>query len=255
MRDRLRHTLKKHPKPVFWIGFSLAIVGIVLYLAQDPATIRVESPVAAADPRFPDYVASLVGAPVHVGDAYTVLHNGDETYPAMLAAIDNAKTRMNFETYVFNDGDIADRFVDALARAAQRGVFVRIVLDPVGSSLNSKSTDKLKAAGAKVAWFNPLGFFSLEDSTTAPIARRSLSTATSRSPAASASPTSGSATRKTRNTGGTAISASSVPRCAPSKDRSTRTGSKPAGCRRRRSIRKCRRARPARVQLWCGAIP
>ena len=100
---------------------------------------------------------------MHAGDAYTVLHNGDEAYPAMLAAIDSAKTRVNFETYVFNDGEIADRFVDALARAAQRGVFVRIVLDPVGSSLKSKSTDKLKAAGAKVAWFNPLGFFSLED--------------------------------------------------------------------------------------------
>jgi len=42
-------------------------------------------------------------------------------------------------------------------------VVVRIVLDPIGSSLKSKGTDKLKAAGAKVAWFNPLGFFSLED--------------------------------------------------------------------------------------------
>src|SRR6185436_20027834 len=163
MTDRLRQTLKKHRKPVFWVGFSLAIVGLVLYLAQDPATLRVESPVQAADSRFPDYVASLVGAPVLVGDAYTTLHNGDEAYPAMLAAIDGAKTRVNFETYVFNEGEIAERFVEALARAAMRGVEVRIVLDPIGSSLKSKSTDRLKAAGAKVAWFNPLGFFSLED--------------------------------------------------------------------------------------------
>ena len=163
MTDRLRQTLNKHRKPVFWVGFSLAIVGLVLYLAQDPATVRVESPVAAADARFPDYVASLLGAPVHEGDAYSVLHNGDETYPAMLAAIGHAKSRVNFETYVFSDGEIADRFVEALARAAQRGVFVRIVLDPIGSALDSKSTDKLKTAGARVAWFNPLGFFSLED--------------------------------------------------------------------------------------------
>ena len=163
MTDRIPPTLKKHRKPVFWVGFSLAIVGLVLYLAQDPATIRVESPVAAAEARFPDYIASLVGAPVHEGDAYTALHNGDEAYPAMLAAIDGAKTRVNFETYVFSDGEIADRFVDSLARAAERGVVVRIVLDSIGSSLKSESTDKLKAAGAKLAWFNPLGFFSLED--------------------------------------------------------------------------------------------
>ena len=163
MTDRLSHTLTKHRKPVFWVAFSLAIVGFVLYLAQDPKTLHVDSPVAAADARFPDYVASLVAAPVHNGDAYTVLHNGDEAYPAMLTAIDGARTRVNFESYVFNDGEIADRFVDSLARAAQRGVFVRIILDPVGSSLDSKSTDKLKAAGAKLAWFNPLGFFSLDE--------------------------------------------------------------------------------------------
>jgi cardiolipin synthase len=40
---------------------------------------------------------------------------------------------------------------------------VRIVLDPVGSSLGDKSTERLKAAGAHLSWFNSLGFFSLED--------------------------------------------------------------------------------------------
>lgn len=163
MRDRLTHTLSKHRKPVFWICFSLAIVGLVLYLAQDPETLRVESPVAAADERFPDYVASLVSSPVQLGDAYTVLHNGDEAFPSMLAAIDAARARVSFETYAFKDDEIGKRFVDAMARAAERGAFVRIVLDPVGSSLSKESEDRLKAAGAHLAWFNPLGFFSLED--------------------------------------------------------------------------------------------
>jgi cardiolipin synthase len=134
-----------------------------LYLAQDPKTLHVESPVDAADSRFPDYVASLVGTPVHEGDAYVALHNGAEAYPAMLAAIEGSKTRVNFETYVFSDGEIGDRFIDALARAAQRGVVVRMILDPVGSSLKSDSSDRLNAAGVLLAWFNPLEFFSLEE--------------------------------------------------------------------------------------------
>lgn len=163
MTDRLAHTLKKHRKPVLWVCFSLAIVGFVLYLAQDPETLRVESPVAAADERFPDYVASLVGAPVLMGDAYTVLRNGDEAFPAMLSAIDGARTRVNFETYAFKDDEIGKRFIDAMARAAERGVFVRIVLDPVGSAIGQDSEERLKTAGAHLAWFNPLGFFSLED--------------------------------------------------------------------------------------------
>jgi cardiolipin synthase len=163
MTDRILHTLKKHPRPVFWVCVSLAIVGAVLYLAQDPTTLHVESPVAAADPRFPDYVASLVGTPVQEGDAYTTLHNGDEAYPAMLKAIEQAKSRINFETYVFSEGEIGDRFIDALARAAQRGVVVRIIVDPIGSSLSRETAERLKAAGAHLSWFNELGFFSLED--------------------------------------------------------------------------------------------
>ena len=162
-RLRSRKTWKKHQKALTWIGISLGIVGFLLYLAQDPATIRVESPVAASDPQFPDYVASLVGAPVQLGDAYTVLHNGDEAFPAMLAAIDNAKTRVAFETYAFKDDEIGSRFIEAMARAAERGVFVRIVLDPVGSAVKQESEDRLKAAGANLAWFNSLGFFSLEE--------------------------------------------------------------------------------------------
>ena len=53
------------------------------------------------------------------GDAYTVLRNGDEAYPPMLAAIDAAKTRVGFETYAFKDDEIGTRFIDAMARAAR----------------------------------------------------------------------------------------------------------------------------------------
>ena len=166
------------------------------------------------------------------------------------------EARVNFETYVFNDGEIADRFVDALVRAAQRGVVVRIVLDPIGSSLKSKSTRRVESRRCEArlvqsAWLLERS----KTTTTGPIARRSSSTATSPSPAGWASPITGSATHRTRITGATRISRSPVPRSARSKARSTRTGSNPAGSRRRRSIRKCRRCRPARARSWCGAIP
>ena len=149
MTDRWRNM--KHRKAILGVGIGLAIVGLLIFFAQDPKTLRVESQVAATDARFPEYVASLLGTPVHVGDQYTVLHNGDEFYPAMLEAIDKAKHRISFETYVFKDGEIGDRTVEALARAAQRGVTVRIVVDPIGSSLNGKNQDILKNSGAKLS--------------------------------------------------------------------------------------------------------
>jgi cardiolipin synthase A/B len=163
VRNRLKSTWKNHSRALTAVILILGIVGLVLFLAQDPKALRVESPVEASDPRFADYLSSLINAPVEQGDAYTVLHNGDEAFPAMLAAIDAATSRINFETYVFSDGQIGDRFVEALARAARRGVFVRIVVDPIGSEISSKNQDLLKNAGAHLSWFNPLGFFSIED--------------------------------------------------------------------------------------------
>ena len=147
----------------FWVGLSFAFVALLLWIAQDQETLRVKSPVDALDPRFADYVASLVAAPIEIGDAYTVLRNGDEAFPAMLDAIDKAKSRIVFESYVFKDGEIGKRWVGALEAAAKRGVTVRVVLDSIGATMAKETEDGLKAAGVQVLWFNPLRFWQLEE--------------------------------------------------------------------------------------------
>lgn len=147
--------------PYVVLGGAL-IVAALLLVAQDQDTLRVESPVAAADPRFADYLASLVGAAVEPGDRYTVLRNG-EAYPPMLAAIEGAARRISFETYVFKDGVIGDQFVVALERAARRGVTVRMILDPVGSVVKPENRDRLAEAGVALEWFNPLRLWTLEE--------------------------------------------------------------------------------------------
>jgi cardiolipin synthase len=137
-------------------------VGVLLLIAQDQETLRVESPVAASDPGLADYVASLVGAAVEPGDVYTVLRNG-EAFPPMLDAIEKSRTRINFETYVFKDEEIGERFLQALERAAGRGVSVRMILDPIGSVLSDENEQRLEKAGIKLVWFNPVSFWTLEE--------------------------------------------------------------------------------------------
>jgi cardiolipin synthase len=144
------------------VAIALFIVAALLLIAQDQDTLRVESPVDASDPRFADYVASLVGAAVEPGDTYTVLRNG-EAFPPMLEAIEQAKTRINFETYVFKDGGIGDRFLDALERAGRRGVTVRMILDPIGSLLKTENRERLERANVTLEWFNPIRFWTLEE--------------------------------------------------------------------------------------------
>jgi cardiolipin synthase A/B len=160
--DRWEHTWRHHHRALIAAGAALGVVVLIIFFAHDPETLRVESPVGATDSTFPEYIASLAGSPVESGDAYTVLHNGDEAFPAMLSAIESARSRISFETYVYKDGEIGDRFIDALAAAAKRGVTVRMVIDPIGSLMKPKNRDRLLEAGAKLSWFNPIGFFTVE---------------------------------------------------------------------------------------------
>jgi cardiolipin synthase A/B len=142
---------------------GIAITALVLLLAQDQETLQVESPVAATDPRFADYVASLVGAPVEPGGEYVVLRNGDEVFPPMLDAIRSAQHRISFESFIYEDGVAGDPFTMELAGAARRGVTVRIVLDAVGGELSDESAGKLEQAGVEIRWFNPIRPWSLEE--------------------------------------------------------------------------------------------
>jgi cardiolipin synthase A/B len=148
-----------------WIVLAVAAILIGAWLiAQDQRTLRIRTDLDAADPRFPEFVASLVGAAVARNDAYTVLQNGDEIFPEMLAAVDQARSRISFESFIYADGEVAGEFTDAFARAARRGVSVRIVVDAFGSAdLGERDQETLEAAGVELLWFNPLRPWTIEE--------------------------------------------------------------------------------------------
>jgi len=154
-----------HPRNVLGALLIAAIlVAVGLVIAQDQETLRVRTPLAADDPRYPDYLARLVGRPITSGDAYVVLRNGAETFPAMLAAIERARRRISFETYIYSEGRVANRFTRALADAARRGVRVQLVLDAMGASDSDRANVReLEAAGVQIGWFNPMGHSTLEE--------------------------------------------------------------------------------------------
>lgn len=148
------------------LGFSIGVfvVAVALLIAQDQDTLHVSSPIAAGSAAFPEYVGSLVGAPVTLGDRWRVLQNGDEFYPAMLSAIDAATRRISFETFIYSPGRMAQRFTRSLTEAAGRGVGVRMVLDAIGAAdLGRDELDSLQKAGVVIRWFNPLRPWQIEE--------------------------------------------------------------------------------------------
>jgi cardiolipin synthase A/B len=108
------------------------------------------------DPLTPlDYaVGRLTGLLAEPGNDVQVLRSGEETYPAMLAAIDGAEKSIGLCTYIFRAGPTGDRFIDALARARRRGVQVRVLIDGVGGGYFWSATYlKLRQADVPVARF------------------------------------------------------------------------------------------------------
>jgi cardiolipin synthase A/B len=135
----------------------LILIAVALVIAQDQETLRIRTSVAATDAGFPQYLSRLLGHPLTRGDSYVVHTNGDAAFPAMLAAIDAARERIAFETYIYQEGEIADRFTAALAAASRRGVRVRMVVDAIGSrKMGGAHIQKLENSGVKIGWINPV---------------------------------------------------------------------------------------------------
>jgi cardiolipin synthase len=98
----------------------------------------------------------LLGTPPTSGNAIRLLRNGDEIFPAMLGAIDAATKSVDFVTFVYWTGDIADRVAKSLAAAALRGCRVRVLLDAVGSrKIKGVLLAEMRDAGCEVRWFRP----------------------------------------------------------------------------------------------------
>jgi cardiolipin synthase len=91
------------------------------------------------------------------GNRVTVLRDGEEAFPAMLEAIDGARSAVRLETYIFASDATGRRFARALAGAAARGVDVALLHDSLGSwRASARVFDEMRAAGVKVLSFKPL---------------------------------------------------------------------------------------------------
>jgi cardiolipin synthase len=79
-----------------------------------------------------------------------------EYFPALVQAIDAARNEIFLETYIFADDETGSLVADALARAAARGVAVRLLLDGFGSrDFAPRFRAALRGAGAEVLVFRP----------------------------------------------------------------------------------------------------
>ena len=98
-----------------------------------------------------------VDSPLVLGNKLAILQDGPATYKAMSDAIRKGKDHINFETYIFEDDEIGQRFADLLLEKQAAGVQVNLIYDSVGSIGTPKAFfERFKAAGIQVVEFNPV---------------------------------------------------------------------------------------------------
>src|SRR6476659_6681139 len=83
---------------------------------------------AVADPQFRREMGVMMGPAIVLGNKVEALQNGDEIFPAMLAAIRSAKKTITFETYIYWEGRVGQEFADALSERARAGVQVDVTI-------------------------------------------------------------------------------------------------------------------------------
>lgn len=89
-----------------------------------------------------------------------VFTNGEQFYEAELAAIRQAKRSVNLEAYIFEEGDVTRRFLQALTERARAGVKVNLVIDAIGAlATGDRYFAGLKQAGGRIAWYHPIRWY------------------------------------------------------------------------------------------------
>jgi cardiolipin synthase len=137
-------------------GGFLLFDGCALKMGKQPRQ-EIAPLYSARSPEFRQAAGSLLGPNFVPGNNITTLVNGNQIFPAMLGAIRSAKHSISFETYVFQDGEIARQFTEALAERAQSGVKVHAILDAQGTQkMGRQNLERLRDAGVEVAKYHSI---------------------------------------------------------------------------------------------------
>jgi cardiolipin synthase len=144
--------------------FSELYPPIRKWLAEIPQRSLVDW--SRLDPEFEalsQMAERTIGVPSLRGNLVNLISDWQEVFDRLIADINAAESSCHLEFYIWTEGGHADDVVDALIRAAQRGVICRVLLDAMGSRpfLRSETARRLRDADVLVHAAMPGGLLRL----------------------------------------------------------------------------------------------
>jgi cardiolipin synthase A/B len=141
-------------------AFVAWLILVLLFAPHIP--YYVEGRIDTRGAHFVHVLESTFQTRLESGNSIEILTDGPAFYPAMLAAIREARESINMECYIFRKGQIADQFIEALAERGRAGVRVTLVLDAIGSFGTYRRVARpLKDAGCRVEPYQRLTWYRL----------------------------------------------------------------------------------------------
>jgi len=158
-----------------WILISalFPLIGVVLYIAfSRPLRIQ-RSKIQSVTQRMTMQRLMEQGTVVcSIGETLTnvaragiasgrvrVLTSGKEKYRALLASLENARSTIDIEYYIFRFDSIGKSVVETLIKRANAGVHIRFLIDGFGSkAFPCRELDRLSGEGIECKVFFPLKF-------------------------------------------------------------------------------------------------
>ena len=134
---------------------AVALLGLAIWSIK-----RHKDPHLVLETKEPleNLIASLSGMSLGMairGNAVEVFQNC-AFFDALLAEIDAARHTVHFETFLWKEGRLGQRFAEAFAAKALQGVKVRLVLDAVGcKKIGKQALEQMRIAGCGVAIYHP----------------------------------------------------------------------------------------------------
>jgi cardiolipin synthase len=110
------------------------------------------------------YLSRLSHGELTTGNAVSALINGEEKFPALFKALEQAQHHIHLEYYIVADDDVGRQMADILARKSGEGVRVRVVVDGFGSPRIDKLVRQMREAGVDVHYFMRVHFSSMAQS-------------------------------------------------------------------------------------------
>jgi cardiolipin synthase A/B len=139
---------------------TLVILGVltVTLVACVRSPVPIVFPkVTIEDPSFAPTMEAYTAAPVRWANRVELLLNGEQIFPAQVAAIRSAQKTFTYAQYVYETGRPADALLKVMSERCQAGVHGHVLVDGIGSlSMPAESRETLERAGCEFAIFRPV---------------------------------------------------------------------------------------------------